>query len=436
MLYRRPVELLQRLIRFDTSNPPGNEVACTAFVRELLHEAGLDPLTLALDPARPNVVARLPGRGAAPPLLLQGHLDVVGVAGQEWRHPPFEGRLAEGFVWGRGALDMKGGVAMLLAAFLRAAAEGPQPPGDVILALMSDEEAGSVYGARFLVERHAGLFAGVRYALGEFGGFTVYRAGRRFYPIMVAEKQSCHIRATVRGPGGHGASIVPGTAAARLGRLLTALDRTRLPIHVTPVVRRMLEDILAALPLHQRIPFSQVLNPALAGRVLRLLGPQGQIIETLLRNTVTPTIVRAGGPAINVIPAEATVELDVRLLPGFTPADALAELRPLLGEDVELEVLAFEAGPTLVDMGLFGTLAGILREADPAGLPTPLMVHGVTDARFFSRLGIQTYGFLPMQLPPDFSFWNTLHAADERIPAEAVGFGAEAIYRALQRFAV
>jgi acetylornithine deacetylase/succinyl-diaminopimelate desuccinylase-like protein len=434
MIYRRPAELLQQLIRIDTTNPPGAEAACVAHVDALLRGVGVAPLLLARNPARPNLVARIPGRGLAAPLLLQGHLDVVTTEGQRWRHPPFEGRVADGFIWGRGALDMKGGVAMMLAAFMRLATEGPQPAGDVILALMCDEEAGSAYGAQFLVEQHAGLFAGARYALGEFGGFTVYRGGKRFYPIMVTEKQCCQLRATVRGPGGHGASIVRATAAAKLGALLAALDRARLPIHVTPVVRRMLEDILAALPLAQRIPFSQVLNPALAGRVLRLIGPQGAILETLLRNTVSPTIVRAGGPAINVIPAEATVDLDVRLLPGFSPEDAVAELRPHIGQEVELEVLSFERGPAAVDLGLFGTLAEILREADPAGTPTPLMIHGVTDARFFARLGIQTYGFLPMQLPPGFSFWETLHAADERIPVDALPFGAEAIYQALLRF--
>jgi acetylornithine deacetylase/succinyl-diaminopimelate desuccinylase-like protein len=434
MLYTRPAELLQRLIRFDTTNPPGNEAPLATFVCELLREAGIEPVLLARDEARPNVIGRLPGRGAAPPLLLHGHMDVVNVAGQRWTHPPFAGVLADGFVWGRGALDMKSGLAMLLAAFLRAAHEGLRPAGDVLLAVMSDEEAGSAYGARFLVEEHAQLFAGVRYALGEFGGFTIYRGGRRFYPIMVAEKQCCVIRATVRGPGGHGASITTDTAAGKLGRLLTALADARLPIHVTPVVRRMLEDILAVLPIHQRVPFSQVLNPASSTRALALLGAQGRVIETLLRNTVTPTIVRAGGPAINVIPAVATVDLDVRLLPGFTPEHALAELRPLLDADVELDVLSFEPGPQDVNLGLFSTLAGILRAADPAGTPTVLMVNGVTDARFFAQLGIQTYGFLPMQLPEGFNFWETIHAADERIPAAALPFGADAIYQALRQF--
>jgi acetylornithine deacetylase/succinyl-diaminopimelate desuccinylase-like protein len=428
-----PAELLQALIRFDTTNPPGNEAAGVEFICTLLRQAGVAPLVIARDPARPNLIARLAGRGSARPLLLQGHLDVVTTANQAWRFPPFAAEIAEGFIWGRGALDMKGGVAMLLTAFLRAATDGPQPPGDVILALMSDEEAGSEHGAKFLVEQHAELFAGVRYALGEFGGFSLHQGGRRFYPIMVAEKQACVVRATVRGPAGHGASVVRGGAVAKLGRLLGTLDQARLPIHITPVVRKTLEDMLLALSMPQRLVFSQVLNPALADRVLGMLGPLGGALEPLLRNTAAPTRVAAGGPAINVIPGAATVDLDARLLPGFGPEHLLAELRPIVGPEVALEVWGFEPGPPAPDWGLFRTLANVLREADPEGVPTALMVSGVTDARFFARLGIQTYGFLPMQLPPGFSFWQTIHAADERIPVEAIGFGSEQIYRVIGR---
>src|SRR5579859_628905 len=200
---QHPVALLQRLIQFDTTNPPGDEAACIAYINNLLVEAGIETTLLARDPSRLNLLARLPGRGQAPPLLLQGHVDVVTTAHQTWQYPPFEGRLVDDYIWGRGALDMKGGVAMMIAAVLRAKAEHRVPPGDVLLLLVSDEEAFGEYGARYLVEEHAGLFAGVRYALGEFGGFTLHLGGRRFYPIQVAEKQHCRVLATVRGPGGH-----------------------------------------------------------------------------------------------------------------------------------------------------------------------------------------------------------------------------------------
>lgn len=425
-----PVELLQRLIRFDTTNPPGNEADCIAYLATVLRDAGIEPAILARAPNRPNLVARLPGRGAAPPLLLYGHVDVVTTAQQRWTHPPFAGQIADGAVWGRGALDMKGGIAMMLAAVLRAA--GESLPGDVVLAFVSDEEAGGRVGARFLVEEHPDRFAGVRFAIGELGGFSFHFGGRRFYPIMVAEKQVCAVRATFRGPGGHGALSPRGGALAALGQALVRLDRRRLPFHLTPVARQMIEAIAAALPQPGRAIVRGLLHPLLADRLLDLLGERGAAFAPLLHNTATPTIVR-GGEQRNVVPSEVVLELDGRVLPGFGPEHLLAELRGLLGDAVALEVLQYEPGPPEPDLTLFPTLAAVLRELDPAGVPVPLLLSGTTDARFFARLGIQTYGFLPLRLPPDLNFIQLFHGADERVPIAALDFGAEAIYRLLHR---
>jgi acetylornithine deacetylase/succinyl-diaminopimelate desuccinylase-like protein len=400
----------------------------------VLRDGGYETKILAKDPERPNLLARLKGRGEAPSLLLHGHVDVVTVEGQNWQHPPFEGKNVDGWVWGRGALDMKGGVAMMLAAFLRAKAEGLTPPGDVLLLVLSDEESGGDYGAKYLVEEHAGLFDGIRYALGEFGGFTLYVGRRRFYPIQVAEKQLCSLRAVVQGPGGHGALPLRGGAMAKLARLLGRLDRRRLPVHVTPVARRFFETMAAASPFPTGTILRGLLKPRLTDRMLDLLRSKGRAFDPLLHNTVNATIVR-GGEKINVIPSEVTVELDGRLLPGYTPTDLIAELRRLVGDDdIEFDVIRHDPGPYEPDMGLFGTLAGILREADPDGIPVPLLFPAITDARFFSRLSIQTYGFLPMKLPAGFNFNQTIHAADERIPAETLTFGSDAVYKALQRF--
>src|ERR687898_980654 len=432
-IYDRPVELLRRLIRFDTTNPPGNERACIEWIDGVLRDGGYETEMLAKDPGRPNLLARLEGRGEAPSLFLKAHVDVVPVGGQDGKPPPFEGKLVDGWVWGRGALDMKGGIAMMLAAFLRAKAEGLTPPGDVLFLALSDEEAGGDYGARFLVEEHAGLFDGVRYALGEFGGFPLYVGRRRFYPIQVAEKQRCFLRAVVRGPGGHGALPMRGGAMAKLARLLKRLDRRRLPVHVTPVARRFLETMSDASPFPTGTVLRGLLEPRLTDRMLDLLRSKGQVFDPMLHNTVNATIVR-GGEKINVIPSEVTVEMDGRLLPGYTPADMIAELHRLVGDDVEFEVISHDPGPSEPDMSLFDTLSGILREADPEGIPVPLLIPAFTEARFFSQLGIQTYGFLPMKLPAGFNFNQTIHAADERIPAEAMSFGADAIYKALQRF--
>ena len=428
-----PAELLQHLLRFDTTNPPGNEAACIGFLRERLEEAGYETATYAKDPARPNLVARLQGEGDAAPLLLQGHVDVVTTAGQQWTQPPFEGRLVDGELWGRGALDMKAGVTMLVTAFLRAKAEGLRPPGDLVLCILSDEENGGDLGARFLVDEHPELFEGIRFGLGEFGGFSIVASGRRFYPIQVAEKQICWLKATVRGAGGHGALINRGGTMARLARLLRDLDRGRMPVHVTPVVRQMVEGMADALPRAPATVVRSLLKPRFTDAALRLLGPQARLFEPMFRNTVNVTIVH-GGDKINVIPSEIHVELDGRSLPGYGPDQLLDELRRLIGDDVELELVRHDPGPSEADFGHFETLAGVIRELDPEGVPVPLLQVGVTDGRFFSRLGIQTYGFLPMRLPPEFAFTGLIHAADERIPVDALEFGAEAVWRAVQRF--
>jgi acetylornithine deacetylase/succinyl-diaminopimelate desuccinylase-like protein len=432
-IYQRPAELLQRLIRFDTTNPPGNEAECIAFINELLTGCGIKTTILARTPERPNLIARLSSQGKAPPLLLYGHVDVVTTENQKWQHPPFEGKAADGFIWGRGALDMKGGVAMMLAAFLRAKKESLQLPGDVVLAIVSDEEAFGDFGAGFLVGNHPDLFGGIRYAIGEFGGFSLYVGKKKFYPIMVAEKQRCWLKATVYGDGGHGSLPARGGAMAKLARLLQKLDKKRLPVHITPVARLLFKTMASTLGGLNGLIIGRLINPKLTDIVLNVLGERGRVFDPLLHNTLNATVLH-GSDKFNVIPSEVSVELDGRLLPGYEPEDMIAELRQIIGQDVELEVLRFDSVPSELDMGLFDTLADILREFDPEGKPLPLLLSGTSDARFFSRLGIQTYGFLPMPLPEDFNFSQTIHAADERIPIEAVDFGANAIYEVLKRF--
>lgn len=431
-LQDRPAELLAQLLRFDTTNPPGNERECIDWVRGLLEELGCEVRIVAAEPERPNLIARLQGEGSAPPLLLQGHVDVVAARGH-WQHEPFAGELHDGFLWGRGALDMKGGVAMMLAAFMRAKAAGRRPPGDVILCLLADEEAGSDLGADFLVREHPELFDGVRYAIGEFGGFTMSLAGRSFYPIMVAEKQVCWTRATFHGPAGHGSVPISGGAMGRLAKLLHRLDRRRLPVHVPSVTRSMVEAIAAESPAALAVPLRGLLAPALTNRLIDLFGERGRLFDPLLHNTASPTVVR-GGEKINVIPDEVSVDLDCRLLPGFGPQELFAELRDLAGVEMELEVLRHDPVAAEPDLALFGTLADTLRGLDPAARPIPFLLPAVTDGRFFSRLGIQTYGFLPMQLPPDMRFMELIHAENERLPAAAVEFGTTAIERVLERF--
>ena len=429
------VELLRDLIRFDTTNPPGNEGACIAYVQRLLDDAGVESRIVAKDDARPNLLARIAGSGDAPPLLLYGHVDVVQTAGQLWTHPPFGADLVDGVVWGRGALDMKGGVAMLVDAFLRAARGELKPRGDLILAVLSDEENGGDFGAKYLVEEHADLFEGVRHSLGEFGGAAAHLGGKRFYPIQVAEKQICWLRGRVRGPGGHGALGVRGSAIAKLGKIVQTLDKRGLPIHVTPVARAWIEGMAEALPRPQALLLRSLLEPRLAEATLRVARlEQLRLIERALRNTVSVTIVHAGSK-INVIPAEVELELDGRTLPGFGPDDLIREVHDLVGPELELELVRHDATPAEPDLTWLDGLGAILRELDPGAIPVPMLQVGVTDGRFFSRLGIQTYGFLPLNLPQDFEFAKLIHAADERVPAAALRFGAKAVGRAIERYA-
>lgn len=432
-IYQRPAELLQNLIRFDTTNPPGNEADCAAYIRRLLTSAGIETSLQAMDAKRPNVIARLKGEGKVPPFLMYGHMDVVTTIDQIWEHPPFEGKIVDGFVWGRGALDMKSGMAMMLSALLRMKAEGLTPPGDVIFAAVCDEEGGGDYGAKFLVEKHADLFKGVRYAIGEFGGFNLEISGRKLYPIQIAEKQICWMKATLRGPSGHGSMIHRGGTMAKLARFLRTLDENMLPIHITPAARVMFTKMAAGLPFPSNMLIRMLTNPGTANTVLNLLGERGSLFAPLLRNTVNPTMIR-GGEKENVIPGKIEVTLDGRLLPGFVPDDMFAELRALLGNDVDLELVKHDPGPAEPNMGMFSTLADILCEQDSAAIPVPLVMSGVTDARFFCQLGIQTYGFTPLQIPQDMAFTKVIHAANERVPVEGVNFGTNAVFKLLQRF--
>ena len=427
-----PAELLVRLLRFDTRNPPGDERALMDFLTGLLRASGLEVRTVAADPERPNLIVRLPGTGEAPPLLLHAHVDVVGVEDQTWTHDPFSGVVEGGMVWGRGALDMKGGVAMLVAAVLRAAQEGIRPRGDVILALMADEEVKSDLGARFLVEQHPELFAGVRYAIGEFGGFTQTVAGRSFAMIQVSEKRRVTVRMSAHGPGGHGSLGTPNAALLQLSKAIVRLERRGLPIQIDPVTERMVAGIAAELPRAQAAALSGLLRPPATRTILRALGAAGRSLAPLLADTAVPTVARAGS-ASNVVPSTASVVLDGRILPGSTTDGFLAALRKVSGLR-DLEVLEEDPPVGPVDWGLYAQLAGLLRVADPASTPVPMLLAGVTDGRYFSRLGIQHYGFLPMPLPADLHLPSLIHAADERVPAAAIAFGTTVVTDLLRQY--
>jgi acetylornithine deacetylase/succinyl-diaminopimelate desuccinylase-like protein len=434
-IYNRPAELLQNLIRFDTTNPPGNETVCISYIQDLCHSLGIETQIYSKDENRPNLIARIKGNGNASPLLLYGHVDVVSTANQDWTHPPFSAEIADGFIWGRGALDMKDGVAMMTSAFLKAKAENIDLPGDVILCILSDEEAGGHLGAKFLVDEHADLFEGVKYAIGEFGGFPMYIGGKKFFAIQTSEKGKCTIKVTFRGPAGHGSMPrrSPNNATAKLAKALEVLNTTRLPVRITPATEHMFNALADGIGGDTGKMFRQILDPEHTNAIVDELGETGRLFDAILHNTASPNIVR-GGDKINVVPGQVELELDVRIVPGLDPQQVVKELDDLIGEWGELELSDCSASTGYLDMGLFDTLSEILLDGQTNASTFPFLVMGGTDGRHFSRLNIQSYGYLPMDLPEGFSFLQTVHAANERIPVEAVAFGTDKIFKVLHRF--
>ena len=430
----KPEEILQKLIRFNTVNPPGNEEDCIGYLKDLLDEAGLETKIIAKVPGRPNLFVRLAGAEspALPPVLLYGHVDTVPVTGQAWSVDPFEGLIKDGCLWGRGVLDMKGFLVMYISAALRLKAEGAVLPFDVLMLFLCDEEDKGEFGAKYICgSEHKDLLKDVKYAICELGGFSMFLCGKKFYPIMVSEKQCAHLKITFRGKGGHGSTLHRDSSVAKMGRALVLLNEKRLPLHVSEEARGMINAIAANIGLKGLI-LRLALNPLFSGKILDLIGADGEYFDVILHNTVNATIVKNQNDSINVIPEEVSVELDTRLIPRQKIEDVIRELQNLLGGDCSIEAVNYDPGPDTVDFSLFENFAGVLKKCDPDAIPIPYIMSGVTDGRFFAKLGIQTYGFTPMNLPKDFPLLELIHGADERIPLDALNFGANAVYELLK----
>lgn len=429
-----PIEITQRLIRYKTVNPPGNEQPAQEYLRGLLETAGFNVDFLCNQAGRPNLITRLEGSGQRPPLLFYGHADVVGVEGQEWDQPPFEAVVDDGVLYGRGSLDMKAGVAMLVHALMRARNEAIKPSGDIQLAIVVDEETGGSQGMQFLLEEHADLFEDIQHAIGEFGGFPLHAFGKKFYRVGVSQKQYAHILLRFRGPGGHGSLPAHRTVMDPLGVALQRLDRASMPYHKTELAELIINAMCRELPLPAQEILYGLLDPETFETALDKLGDGSERFESLFRDTANATIVRSGGK-FNVIPSEAEVEIDARILPGRTPEDMLVELRKILGDRLEIDVLA--SGPPTkkaVDYELFEQLAAIIRDLDPQGIPIPYLFNESPDGRLLEAHGMQNYGFLPMNLPPEIDLPSLIHAANERVPVDSIEFGARALFELVCRY--
>jgi acetylornithine deacetylase/succinyl-diaminopimelate desuccinylase-like protein len=427
-------ELTRRLVRTPTVNPPGDEAAAQDHVRAVLESAGVTVEEFSAAEGRPNLVARLDGRGERPAVVLHGHVDVVGVEGQRWRHPPFDGVVDNGVLHGRGTLDNKGGVAMLTHAFVRAVMDGVEPSGDVVLISAADSETGASRGLAYLLDTHPEVIDGAAYAIGEFGGFPLHAFGRAFYRIGVGLKRYAHLRVRLRGHGGHGSRPATGTVLGTLGAVLARLDAWQAPHDVTPVTRQVIEALAGSLPADDADQLRALLDATRFDEALDRLGRHRATFEAMFRDTANPTIVTAGAK-FNVTPSEAMIEIDCRLLPGHDVETLVDHVREIAGNDAQIEIVdAGPPSPTDFDATLLGLLSEILTDLDPDAVPVPYLFSESPDGRLFAAHDVQHYGFLPMNLPPDIDLPNLVHAPDERVPLDAIEFGAEALYQLITRY--
>lgn len=421
------VDLCRELIAIDTSNfgdhsGPGERVAAE-YVAGKLDEVGVESRIYERHPGRSNVVARIAGADSSrPPLLIHGHLDVVPANAADWTRDPFGGEVADGCVWGRGAVDMKDMDAMVLAVVRERMRAGRIPPRDIVLAFLADEEAGGTWGGQFLVEEHPELFADCSDAISEVGGFSfTYAADKRMYLIETAEKGIAWMKLTARGTAGHGSMVNHDNAVTELAEAVARLGRHEFPIRLTKTVRVFLEEVCEAFG----IEFEEDDVEATVAR----LGPIAKMIGATLRNSVNPTVLD-GGYKANVIPGSATAQVDGRFLPGLED-EYFAQIDRLLGPKVSREFIqCLPAVETDFEGGLVAAMAEALRSEDPGALAVPYCLSGGTDAKSFQRLGIRNYGFAPLKLPPELDFAGMFHGVDERVPVDGLRFGA----RVLDRF--
>jgi acetylornithine deacetylase/succinyl-diaminopimelate desuccinylase-like protein len=424
------IDLCRDLIRIDTTNTgdqatSAGERAAAEYVATSLSEVGLQPTLLESAPGRANVVVRIPGadpsRGA---LLIHGHLDVVPADASEWSVHPFSGEIRDGFLWGRGAVDMKDFDAMALAVIRDWQRAGYVPPRDIVLCYTADEEAGSDYGATFLVNKHAELFEGCTEAIGEVGGFSYSVTNDlRLYLVQTAEKGIDWLRVHATGRPGHGSFVHDDNAVTALCEAVARVGRHRFPVVVTPTVRAFLEQVSDALGID--------LDPDDPELAISKLGPIAAIVGATIRNTANPTGLNAGYKH-NVIPGKASGTIDCRTLPG--QFDLFREqLMEVLGPDMELEQVHRQpALETTFDGDLVDAMAAALRAEDPGARAVPYMLSGGTDAKQFARLGIRCFGFSPLKLPADLNFSALFHGIDERVPVEGLQFGVRVLDRFLR----
>lgn len=431
---------LQALIRFDTTNPPGNELRLAEYIIQTLEADGIKPRLLVPFPDRAAVIARLKGTGAERPVMLLAHMDVVGVETDKWSCDPFGGVIRDGYVYGRGAIDDKGMLTANLMAMLllkrHVVDQGIPLSRDIVFVATADEETGGEWGMKWLVEKHRDLLD-VEFAVNEGGRTRIIEGGKRYLAIQTAEKISHMVTVTARGPAGHAAIPLESNAIFRLGRALAKLADYREPVTLTETTRRffgllsrMWPNEIEAKAMAQLVSDKQD-DSSRGAEVLSKI----PVFNAVMRNGISPTKL-AGGVAGNVIPAEASAVLNVRTIPGHRVEDVIARLR----ECVDDPGIAFniaghsdEAPASDPDSAMFDAIAKSAVEIDPDLTVVPYLSTGGTDSAHLRRIGINSYGILPF--PMEQADEERMHGHDERVPVKSLHFGTRLIYESMRRVA-
>jgi acetylornithine deacetylase/succinyl-diaminopimelate desuccinylase-like protein len=437
--------LLSDLIRINTTNPPGNETEAAKYLSETLEKEGFKCELFESAPGRGSIITRLKGSGEKPSLLLLSHLDVVAANPEEWSVDPFSGLVKNGFVWGRGALDMKSMTAMEVCVMKLLKRNGVKLKGDVILVATADEEKGGEAGAGWLVRNHPEKVQ-TDYVINEGGGLAIPVNGKNIFSIQTAEKGILWFKVKAKGRPGHGS--VPGAAdnaILRMNKVVEKLGNYRSKIFIVPTVKQFLSEIAKEdKAVQQALPLL-LQNPDVGDQILDALAQKdkdmAEEFRAMLRMTIAPTVIH-GGVKENIIPSECEAIFDCRVLPGQTPTEAMNKIKDLL-KDVNLEKLDFEIiqanepSESPVNTPLYQQIVTVLKDFEPNGSVAPILLTGGTDSRFFRKKGSACYGFQPMRADmPYGEILKTIHGVDERISIENLVFGTSILYSVIERFMI
>ena len=421
------VKLCQELIQIPSVNfgeGKGDEKAAAEYVAAKMKEVGIESKIYESAPNRCSVVARIEGKDKSRPgLVVNGHLDVVPANAADWSVDPFSGAIKDGCIWGRGAVDMKNMDAMILAVIRLWARYNYQPERSIVIVFFGDEEAGGIYGSRWMAENHPEVFAGCSETISEVGGFSLtLLSGKRVYAIEASQKGIEWMKITAEGVAGHGSMVNNANAVTRLTEAIAKIGNYTWPQRITKTSDLFFQKIseLSGKPYDRNN-----LQP-----LIDEVGPMGKMIGATLCNTTNPTMLEAGYKA-NVIPQSASAVVDGRTLPGFEK-ELLDTVKSLVGEHVKVESLVSDI-PLEVEFGgpLVDAMIAAIKSEDPDGIPIPYLLSGGTDNKALAKLGIVGYGFSPLKLPPDLDFTGLFHGIDERVPIDSLQFGARTLFHFL-----